>query len=87
MSKLIACINAVFALLLVHQRAEAQICYSYDGLERLIGVIDQQGQAAIYGYDSVGNILAIERRAAAGPVGIVLVDPSGGDPGTQVKRT
>lgn len=85
MVKLIACIIAVLALVLGNQRADAQICYSYDGLGRLIGVIDQQGQAAIYRYDSVGNILAIERRAAAGPVGIVLIDPSGGVSGAQVE--
>ncbi len=82
---LVGWLIVLLALVLVIRQAEAQICYSYDGLERLIGVIDQQGQAAIYRYDSVGNILAIERRAAAGPVGIVLVDPPGGVSGTQVE--
>jgi len=85
MGKLLGCLITVLVLLLVQQRAEAQICYSYDGLGRLIGMIDQQGQAGIYRYDSVGNILAIERRAAGGPVGIVLIDPPGGVSGTQVE--
>lgn len=85
MAKLIAFLIVVITLLLLHQPAEAQICYSYDGLGRLVGVIDQQGEAAVYRYDSVGNILQIERHIAAAPVGIVLIDPPAGLAGSQVE--
>src|SRR5206468_7629724 len=79
------------ALLLLTQRASAQqsgIFYVYDDLNRLIGVIDQQGNAATYTYDAVGNILRIDRFDAAqqpGPVRITLVTPTAGKVGTQVQ--
>jgi YD repeat-containing protein len=75
----------ILLVMLVHQPLDAQVCYSYDGLGRLTGVIDQQGQAAIYRHDAVGNIVTIERRAAGGPVAIVAFDPSGGVAGAQVE--
>lgn len=64
------------------------IHYLYDGLNRLIAVVDQQGNAATYAYDAVGNILAIERFDASGlpgAVGITLVSPGAGRPGTRVE--
>src|SRR5207249_12125321 len=66
------------ALLLLTQRASAQqsgIFYVYDDLNRLIGVIDQQGNAATYTYDATGNLLRVDRFDAAqqrGPVRITL---------------
>jgi YD repeat-containing protein len=48
--------------------AQPKILYVYDDLNRLIAVIDPQGNAAIYTYDAVGNILRIER---------FTIDPSG----------
>ena len=58
-----------------------QVCYSYDSLGRLTGVIDQNNQAAFYDYDAVGNILSIRRQSPSGPVTIYAFDPSGGAPG------
>jgi YD repeat-containing protein len=69
-------------LLLGSRSALAQeVCYAYDGLRRLIAAMDPQGQAAIYKYDAVGNILAIDREAASGLVDIILMDPLGIRPG------
>jgi hypothetical protein len=51
-------------------------------------VVDQQGNAATYAYDAVGNILRIERFDTAGipgPVGITLVSPNKGKVGASVQ--
>jgi YD repeat-containing protein len=56
-------------------------------LGRLVGVVDQDGNAATYTYDTVGNILAIGRHDVAdtpGPVAITLVSPTQGITGTPV---
>src|SRR5687767_1286711 len=45
------------------------IHYVYDALNRLTAVVDQQGQAATYTYDAVGNILRIDRLDP--PAGVV----------------
>jgi YD repeat-containing protein len=77
-------------LLVVALRAQAQqpvIHYVYDDLGRLVGVVDQDGNAATYTYDAVGNIVAIGRNNVAdtpGPVAITLVAPSKGKVGTVV---
>jgi len=61
---------ALFALLLLGgfpQSAwpqQPRIHYVYDDLGRLVGVVDQDGNAATYTYDAVGNILAIGRHDA-----------------------
>ena len=65
--------------------AAQQVCYSYDGLGRLTGVIDQNNQAAFYDYDAVGNILAIRRQSPLGPVTVYSFDPPGGSPGSSVE--
>jgi YD repeat-containing protein len=68
--------------------AQVAIHYVYDDLNRLIAVVDQQGNAATYTYDAVGNILRIERfdtGGIPGPVGITLVSPSKGKVGTTVQ--
>ena len=84
----------LFTLLLLGtftQSVQAQqpvIHYVYDDLGRLVGVVDQNGDAATYTYDAVGNILAIGRRNVAdmpGPVAITLVNPSKGRVGTTVE--
>src|SRR3989442_885998 len=70
------------------QTSAASVIYVYDDLNRLIAVIDQQGNAATYTYDAVGNILRIERFNAAefpGQVGITLVSPNEGKVGTTVQ--
>jgi len=84
---------ALFALLLLGgfpQSAwpqQPRIHYVYDDLGRLVGVVDQDGNAATYTYDAVGNILAIGGHNVAetpGPVAITLVAPSKGKVETAV---
>ncbi len=63
------------------------IHYVYDDLGQLVGVVDQNGNAATYTYDAVGNILAIGRNNVAntpGLVAITLVSPNQGKIGTPV---
>lgn len=73
-------------LLEVGQVAQAQeIQYIYDLARRLIGVVDPQGRTAIYEYDAVGNLLAIRRQDATGPVAITFVNPNRGTIGTKVE--
>jgi YD repeat-containing protein len=67
---------------------DSTISYVYDELNRLVGVVDQQGRAAAYSYDPVGNLLAIERFDASGqpgPVRITLLSPRKGAVGTRVQ--
>jgi len=72
------------------ERAAAQsaaIQYAYDELGRLVAVVDQAGNAAIYVYDAVGNLLSIQRVDAAAlpaPVAITAVVPERGKTGTVV---
>jgi YD repeat-containing protein len=51
------------------------IRYVYDELGRLIGVIDQNGDAATYHYDAVGNLTGITR-TSAGAVAIFEFTPN-----------
>ncbi len=64
-----------------------EIRYLYDDLSRLIGVVDQQGNAAEYVYDAVGNILQIKRFTTdpTASVSITLVSPNRGSAGTEVQ--
>lgn len=51
--------------------------YYYDELGRLVGVVDGQGDAAVYNYDAVGNLLSIQRFTSSGAgVGIFLIAPA-----------
>jgi YD repeat-containing protein len=66
---------------------QPRIHYVYDDLGRLVGVVDQDGNAATYTYDAVGNILAIGRHNVAdtpGAVAITLVVPNKGRVGAPV---
>jgi len=58
--------------------------YVYDELGRLVAVIDQNGDAAVYNYDAVGNLLSITRKSA-GSVAILEFTPNSGPVGTSVK--
>ena len=40
-----------------------EVIYLYDNLGRLAAVVDPGGDAAVYRYDAVGNLLSISRRA------------------------
>lgn len=78
----------VLAVLGLMSIARAQeVRYVYDELNRLIGVVDQQGNAAEYVYDAVGNILQIKRFSVDpnAAVGITLVRPSSGPVGATVQ--
>jgi YD repeat-containing protein len=85
--------RAVLALLLCATLlppavAAQEVRYVYDALNRLVAVVDPQGNAAEYVYDPVGNLRAIRRYTVAGsaadPVRIFLVHPTQGPPGTAV---
>jgi YD repeat-containing protein len=53
-----------------------QAQYFYDELGRLTGVVDGSGNAAVYNYDAVGNLLSIQRFTSAPTgVGIFLLAP------------
>jgi len=76
---------AVPATLLAQQPS---IYYVYDDLNRLVVVVDRQGNAATYTYDAVGNILRIDRFDASGLPGAVAISlfvPSAGKVGTSVQ--
>jgi YD repeat-containing protein len=59
-----------------------QAKYFYDEQGRLIAVVDGSGNAALYAYDAVGNLLSIERfTVGTGEIGIFFLNPSSGLPG------
>jgi len=64
-----------------------EIRFIYDSLNRLVGVVDQQGNAAFYEYDAVGNLLRVQRFNVdpSANVSISLVTPSRGNVGTTVQ--
>lgn len=80
----------MFVLALMAPLASAQtgpVQYGYDELGRLVIVIDGGGNAAIYNYDSVGNLLSIQRINASDvpdPVAIFAVSPTRGKVGSTV---
>ena len=61
----------------------ADITYVYNDLGRLIAVVDEAGETAVYQYDAVGNLLTISRRSSA-TVSIIAFTPSTGPVGTVV---
>ena len=69
--------------------AFADIVYLYDGLGRLVRVIDQTGQAATYVYDPVGNILQIARQTGVpqDQTALTSADPPNASQGSQVTLT
>ena len=70
------------------QSPAASIQYVYDERGQLTGVVDQQGNVAVYVYDAVGNLLAIQRVNAddiPGTLGITLVSPNRGRVGAAVQ--
>lgn|GEM_PF-3255468 len=75
-----------FLLPIITQAGQAR--YVYDELGRLIRVVNEQGDVAIYNYDSVGNLLSIQRTTSSNlqPV-INSITPSTFNRGTQVNVT
>src|SRR5262249_52661843 len=57
--------------------------YVYDELGRLVAVIDANGNAAVYNYDAVGNILSIARYTSS-QVAVSSFTPKLGPVGTPV---
>ena len=63
--------------------AQASVQYVYDDLGRLIAVVDTNGDTAVYHYDAVGNVLAIDRLTSS-QVSIIAFSPQSGPVGTTV---
>ena len=62
-----------------------QAQYLYDDQDRLTSVIDSTGALAVYNYDSVGNLMSIDRFTPPGSgIGIYLTAPSRGSATTSV---
>lgn len=63
-----------------------QAQYFYDELGRLVGVVDGNGDVAVYNYDAVGNLLSIERFGTGSTgIGIFLLAPGSAVVGTDVE--
>ena len=63
--------------------AQSPIRYVYDELGRLVGVIDGNGDAAVYHYDAVGNLLSITRSTST-QVNVIDFSPDRGPIGQSV---
>jgi hypothetical protein len=59
------------------------VAYFYDALNRLKVVVDLTGQAAVYQYDAVGNLLAIARPSSS-QLSIFSFDPKTAPGGTSI---
>lgn len=85
---LVAIIVALWSLLAPSSAAaqSGPVQYGYDELGRLIIVVDGQGNAAIYNYDAVGNLLSIQRfdPGQLGAVAIIAITPTQGKVGSMV---
>ena len=64
-------------------QGQSGVQYVYDELGRLVGVVAPNGEAAVYSYDAVGNLLSIARHSS-GSVAIVEFTPNGAPVGTVV---
>ena len=75
-SAMLALVLAAGLLCDVRSLTADQAQYFYDELGRLIGVVNGQGDAAVYNYDAVGNLLKIDRfTTTSGSIGIFVVTP------------
>jgi YD repeat-containing protein len=86
MSRCVVRFFALPVLLMVGSVLSAQsqtVRYVYDELGRLTAAIDQNGDAAVYQYDAVGNLLSIARHSS-GSVAIVEFTPNAAPVGTAV---
>jgi len=63
---------------------QSSIRYFYDDLGRLIGVVDASGNSAVYHYDAVGNVTAIDRYTATQIV-VIGLSPGIGAVGSTVR--
>ena len=74
---------------LVPVLAAGDVQYVYDGLNRLVRVVNENDQVATYNYDAVGNILSIDRTTLAQlpPPSLTSITPSDLEQGTTVTVT
>ncbi len=75
----------VLALFLSHPAPAlaGEVRYTYDDLNRLVGIVDPSGEAAQYTYDAAGNLLAITRYSS-GQVTLLDFSPHSGPVGATV---
>lgn len=64
--------------------AQGQVTYLYDSAGRLIAVVAPSGEAAVYEYDAVGNLLSITRTPAS-TVTVIDFAPKAGPIGSTVR--
>ena len=83
LNRLSCCLALVAASVLVVAAQQPVINYVYDDLGRLIGVIDANGDSAVYHYDAVGNVTSIDRYTSS-QIAVIAVSPSHGPVGTTV---
>lgn len=81
--KLGLCLLALALVLPQYAESQGGVTYIYDQLGRLVGVVDPSGNAAVYSYDAVGNILSISRYVP-GQVETIEFTPTSGPVGTTV---
>ncbi len=85
-------LSSVLGILIFCLSAGAQtpsngpVSYVYDELGRLIAVLDAAGNAAVYNYDAVGNILSIQRYTSS-QASIISFSPDHGTVGDTVTIT
>jgi YD repeat-containing protein len=84
----VLCLAQILCFLLLFpvtggSQSSNEIVYVYDELGRLVAVIDTAGEAAVYNYDAVGNLLSISRYSAS-VVSIIEFTPNSGPVGTTV---
>jgi len=60
-----------------------EVRYVYDVSGRLVGVVDQNGNGAVYTYDAVGNLVSITR-TTVGDVAVIALSPGSGGAGSTV---
>jgi YD repeat-containing protein len=78
----VICLSALVGLLVSNAGAQVYT-YAYDELGRLIAVVDPSGNAGVYNYDSVGNLLSITNTTAS-TVSIFTFTPNNGTSGITV---
>lgn len=79
----VALVTTMVALTCLAVRAQGEVKYVYDEVGRLIAVVAPSGEAAVYSYDAVGNLLSITRTPAT-TVSLVSFHPRTGPTGTSV---
>lgn len=73
----------LLAFLVIAGAAQAASTYTYDPNGRLVSATNELGQAAVYRYDALGNILRIDRYSA-GDLAIYSFSPTHAAPGASV---